>query len=276
MRHGKKFNHLGRTTSHRKAMLSNMATSLILHKRISTTLAKAKALRKYVEPILTRGKEDSTHSRRMVFSYLQNKESVKTLFDEVSEKIANRPGGYTRILKTGNRLGDNAEMCIIELVDYNENLIKEAKPSQGKKKRSRRGGKKKVETTEAASVQAEKVDEAIVDEISDGTVEPLVEQEKMQAEETVEVVEDTSEETVETKVEDTSEETVESKAEEAQPQIEEPQEEKVVTEDEKEETEAKQEEVKTEAKDQEEKKGESKKPSDDDDTVAPTDKEEEK
>ena len=260
-------------------MLSNMATSLILHKRISTTLAKAKALRKYVEPILTRGKEDSTHSRRMVFSYLQNKESVKTLFDEVSEKIANRPGGYTRILKTGNRLGDNAEMCIIELVDYNENLIKEAKPSQGKKKRSRRGGKKKVETTEAASVQAEKVDEAIVYETSDGTVEPLVEQEKVQdkkAEETVEVVEDTSEETVETKVEDTSEETVESKAEKAQPQIEEPQVEEVVTEDEKEETEAKQEEVKTEAKDQEEKKGESKKPSDDDDTVAPTDKEEEK
>ena len=279
MRHGKKFNHLGRTTSHRKAMLSNMATSLILHKRISTTLAKAKALRKYVEPILTRGKEDSTHSRRMVFSYLQNKESVKTLFDEVSEKIANRPGGYTRILKTGNRLGDNAEMCIIELVDYNENLIKEAKPSQGKKKRSRRGGKKKVETSEATSVQAEKVDEAIVDETSDGTVEPLVEQEKVQdkkAEETVEVVEDTSEETVETKVEDTSEETVESKAEEPQPQIEEPQVEEVVTEDEKEETEAKQEEVNTEAKDQEEKKGESKKPSDDDDTVAPTDKEEEK
>lgn len=268
MRHGKKFNHLGRTTSHRKAMLSNMATSLILHKRISTTLAKAKALRKYVEPILTRGKEDSTHSRRMVFSYLQNKESVKTLFDEVSEKIANRPGGYTRILKTGNRLGDNAEMCIIELVDYNENLIKEAKPSQGKKKRSRRGGKKKVETSEATSVQAEKVDEAIVDENSDGTVEPLVEQEK--------VPDKKAEETVEVKVEDTSEETVESKAEEAQPQIEEPQVEEVVTEDEKEETEAKQEEVKTEAKDQEEKKGESKKPSDDDDTVAPTEKEEEK
>ena len=273
MRHGKKFNHLGRTASHRKAMLSNMATSLILHKRISTTLAKAKALRKYVEPILTRGKEDSTHSRRMVFSYLQNKESVKTLFDEVSEKIANRPGGYTRILKTGNRLGDNAEMCIIELVDYNENLIKEAKPSQGKKKRSRRGGKKKVETPETASVQAEKVDEAIGDETSDETAEPLVEEAKVQDKK--------AEETVEDKVEDTSEETVESKAEEAQPQIEEPQVEEpqveeVVTEDENEETEAKPKEVKAQSKDQEEKKGKSKKPSDDDSTEATTDKDEEK
>jgi len=312
MRHGKKFNHLGRTASHRKAMLSNMATSLILHKRISTTLAKAKALRKYVEPILTRGKEDSTHSRRMVFSYLQNKESVKTLFDEVSEKIANRPGGYTRILKTGNRLGDNAEMCIIELVDYNENLIKEAKPSQGKKKRSRRGGKKKVETPETASVQAEKVDEAIGDETSDETAEPLVEEEKVQDKK--------AEETVEDKVEDTSEETVESKADEAQPQVEEPQveepqveepqveepqveepqveepqveepqepqveepqveepqvEEEVVTEDENEETEAKLKEVKAQSKDQEEKKGKSKKPSDDDSTEATTDKDEEK
>ena len=122
MRHGKKINHLGRTNTHRDAMLSNMASSLILHKRISTTIAKAKALRKFVEPLITKSKNDSTHSRRTVFSYLQNKETVKILFDEVSAKIADRPGGYTRILKTGNRPGDNADMCFIELVDYNEVL----------------------------------------------------------------------------------------------------------------------------------------------------------
>lgn len=123
MRHGKKINHLGRTSAHRKAMLSNMASSLIIHKRVSTTVAKAKALRKYVEPLLTKSKNDTTHSRRMVFSYLQDKDSTKELFDEVAGKIANRPGGYTRILKIGNRLGDNADMCIIELVDYNEDLL---------------------------------------------------------------------------------------------------------------------------------------------------------
>ena len=120
MRHGKKFNHLSRKSAHRKAMLANMASSLILHKRIKTTLAKAKALRVYVEPLITRSKDDSTHSRRVVFSYLQSKEAVTELFREISQKVANRPGGYTRILKTGNRLGDNAEMCIIEMVDYNE------------------------------------------------------------------------------------------------------------------------------------------------------------
>jgi large subunit ribosomal protein L17 len=125
MRHNKKFNHLGRTTSHRKAMLSNMASSLIQHKRIATTLAKAKALQVYVEPLLTKSKDDTTHSRRTVFSHLQNKEMVTELFQNVSVKIANRPGGYTRILRTGFRLGDNAEMCIIELVDYNENMLKE-------------------------------------------------------------------------------------------------------------------------------------------------------
>jgi large subunit ribosomal protein L17 len=125
MRHNKKFNHLGRKTAHRKAMLSNMASSLIQHKRIATTLAKAKALQVYVEPILTKSKEDTTHSRRLVFSLLQNKEIVTELFTSVSEKIADRPGGYTRILRTGFRLGDNAEMCIIELVDYNENMLKE-------------------------------------------------------------------------------------------------------------------------------------------------------
>lgn len=139
MRHGKKINHLSRTAPHRKAMLSNMATSLILNKRITTTVAKAKALRKYVEPLLTKAKSDTTHSRRMVFSYLNDKESVKTLFDEVATKIADRPGGYTRILKTGNRLGDNADMCIMELVDYNELLLGEEQPKK-KTRRSRRGG----------------------------------------------------------------------------------------------------------------------------------------
>ncbi len=154
MRHGKKFNHLSRTTSHRAAMLSNMASSLIISKRISTTVAKAKALRKYVEPLLTKSKTDDTHSRRVVFSYLQNKESVSELFNEVAEKIATRPGGYTRILKTGNRAGDNAEMCIIELVDYNELMQKEASEAKPKTRRSRRGGAKKAEDASAATTKA--------------------------------------------------------------------------------------------------------------------------
>lgn len=155
MRHGKKFNHLGRTASHRKAMLSNMASSLILHKRINTTVAKAKELRKYVEPLLTKAKDDTTHSRRIVFSYLHNKDSVKILFGEVAEKIASRPGGYTRILKTGHRLGDNADMCIIELVDYNELLLKEASTEKTKTRRSRRGGSKaKSETGEVKTPEA--------------------------------------------------------------------------------------------------------------------------
>jgi large subunit ribosomal protein L17 len=149
MRHGKKINHLGRTSSHRKAMLSNMAASLILHKRISTTLAKAKALRIYVEPLLTRSKDDSTHNRRMAFSYLQNKEAVTELFREISKKIAERPGGYTRILKTGNRLGDNADMCFIELVDYNETMIATKDTTKAKPTRRRRTtGKKKEDGTE--------------------------------------------------------------------------------------------------------------------------------
>lgn len=144
MRHKKSFNHLSRKPAHRKAMLSNMATSLILHKRISTTTAKAKALRMYIEPLITKAKEDSTHSRRMVFSYLQNKDAVTELFREVGAKTMKRPGGYTRILKTGTRLGDNADMCIIELVDYNENLLaaKEEKQQKSSSRRSRRGGKK--------------------------------------------------------------------------------------------------------------------------------------
>jgi large subunit ribosomal protein L17 len=152
MRHGKKINHLGRTASHRKALLSNLATSLILHKRIETTLAKAKALRKYVEPLLTKSKSDTTHARRTVFAYLQNKEAIKVLFDEISEKIASRNGGYTRIIKLGNRLGDNAEMCLIELVDYNELLLADRAEKAGKTKRSRRGKGKSGST--AAPVAA--------------------------------------------------------------------------------------------------------------------------
>ena len=140
MRHNKKFNHLGRKAAHRSAMLSNMACSLIMHKRISTTLAKAKALRMYVEPLLTKAKEDTMANRRLVFSQLKQKEVVTELFQNVSEKIANRPGGYTRILRTGFRLGDAAEMCIIELVDYNENMLKETKKAA--KKSTRRAGKK--------------------------------------------------------------------------------------------------------------------------------------
>ncbi|MCH5328723.1 MAG: 50S ribosomal protein L17 [Coprobacter sp.] len=140
MRHNKKFNHLSRTKSHRDAMLSNMASSLILHKRIFTTLAKAKALRMYAEPLINRAKEDTTASRRVVFKYLQNKEAVTELFKEVAAKIADRPGGYTRILKTGNRLGDNAKTCFIELVDYNENMLKEK--AAKKTTRTRRSKKK--------------------------------------------------------------------------------------------------------------------------------------
>lgn len=140
MRHNKSFNHLSRKKAHRDALLANMTISLIKHKRIFTTLAKAKALRMYAEPLINRAKEDSMANRRLVFSYLQNKEAVTELFREISQKIADRPGGYTRILKTGNRLGDNAQMCMIELVDYNENMLKEAAPAKkSRTRRSRRG-----------------------------------------------------------------------------------------------------------------------------------------
>ena len=139
MRHNKKFNHLGRTHSHRAALLANMTISLIMHKRIFTTLAKAKALRVYAEPLINRAKEDTTANRRLVFAHLQNKEAVTELFREISQKIADRPGGYTRILKTGNRLGDNAKTCFIELVDYNENMLKDK--SAAKKTRARRSHK---------------------------------------------------------------------------------------------------------------------------------------
>lgn len=161
MRHRKKFNHLGRKTAHRKAMLANMASSLILHKRISTTTAKAKALKMYVEPLITKSKNDTTHSRRIVFSYLKQKEAVTELFREVSPKITNRNGGYTRILKTGNRLGDNAEMCIVELVDFNETYTTEKKAEAKKSTRRRRGGK-----------SAAKAEETVVETKAEEATEP--------------------------------------------------------------------------------------------------------
>ena len=152
MRHNKKFNHLGRTASHRAAMLSNMAVSLIKHKRITTTVEKAKALKKYVEPLITKSKNDTTNSRRVVFSYLQDKFAVTELFKEISVKIADRPGGYTRIIKTGHRLGDNAAMCFIELVDYDENM---AKDTVKKATRTRRRSKKAAAEVTEAVVEAE-------------------------------------------------------------------------------------------------------------------------
>ena len=155
MRHNKKFNHLGRTASHRNAMLSNMACSLIKHKRITTTVAKAKALKKFVEPLITKSKDDTTSSRRVVFSNLQDKQVVTELFKEISVKIADRPGGYTRIIKTGHRLGDNAEMCFIELVDYNENMAKEKVA-----KKATRTRRSKKATTEAAAPAEAPVAEA--------------------------------------------------------------------------------------------------------------------
>ncbi|NCD70638.1 50S ribosomal protein L17 [Mucilaginibacter agri] len=160
MRHGKKHNHLGRTDSHRKAMLANMASSLIQHKRITTTLAKAKALRVYVEPILTKAKSDNTHSRRTVFSYLQSKDAVTELFRDIAVKIADRPGGYTRIIKMVNRLGDNAEMAMIELVDYNTVYGKEA-AAPAKKTTRRRAGSGKAK---AAAAEVTPADDAVVAE----------------------------------------------------------------------------------------------------------------
>ena len=200
MRHNKKINHLGRKTAHRKAMLANMASSLLMHKRISTTLAKAKALRMYVEPLITRGKSDTTHSRRVVFSYLQDKDAVSELFREIATKIADRPGGYTRILKTGNRLGDNAEMCIMELVDYNEAMLAaKDDAAKSKKRRSRRAGAKKDEVVAAAPAKAK----------TEAKAKPV-------AKEEVKVVEDAEvvEEVVETPVAETEETIEEPKADE--------------------------------------------------------------
>ena len=162
MRHGKKFNHLGRQHSHREAMLSNMSSSLILHKRISTTVAKAKALRKYVEPLITRSKDDSTHSRRTVFSYLQNKLAVAELFREVAPKIADRPGGYTRIIRLENRPGDNAEMCMMELVDFNLIYGVDGKESPAKKAK---GTRRKSTTKKLAGTTTDGEADATVSEV---------------------------------------------------------------------------------------------------------------
>ena len=163
MRHAKSINHLGRTDAHRKALMSNMATSLIMHKRISTTLAKAKELRKFVEPLVTRSKHDTTHSRRVVFSELQNKYAVTELFREISQKVSTRPGGYTRILKTGFRKGDNAEMCIIEFVDYNETYTTE-------------GGKKKSTRTRRSSKKAAKTEEVVAETATETAAEAVAEE----------------------------------------------------------------------------------------------------
>jgi large subunit ribosomal protein L17 len=176
MRHGKKINHLGRTDSHRKAMLANMASSLILHKRITTTLAKAKALRVYVEPILTKAKNDTTHSRRTVFSYLQDKETVTILFREIAEKIANRPGGYTRIIKMENRLGDNAEMALIELVDYNTVYGKDVAKAEKKSTRRRGGAGKAKGAAPAASAAVTPADDAVVIEEPKAEAKPAAEE----------------------------------------------------------------------------------------------------
>jgi len=159
MRHGKRFNHLSRKAPHRKSMLSNMASSLIIHKKIETTVAKAKALRTYVEPLITKSKSDTTHSRRQVFSLLQDKNSVNELFNNVSEKIADRPGGYTRIIKMGNRLGDNAEMCVIELVDYNLLLLGEEKDKKTKSRRRRRRRKTSQKPVDDKSIASKSKDE---------------------------------------------------------------------------------------------------------------------
>ncbi|MGB0592749.1 MAG: 50S ribosomal protein L17 [Flavobacteriales bacterium] len=209
MRHGKKFNHLGRKTAHRKAMLSNMACSLIEHKRIKTTVAKAKALRKFVEPLITKSKTDTTHSRRIVFSHLRQKEVVTELFGDVASKVATRNGGYTRILRTGNRLGDNAEMCFIELVDYNETYVTD-KPKKKAKSTRRSGGAKKAsaattpaveeavvveETTSEETVVEETKTEEVVAETTEAPAAEVVAEEKAEAtEETSEVKEEETKE----------------------------------------------------------------------------------
>jgi len=199
MRHNKKFNHLGRTSAHRKSMLSNMACSLILHKRITTTTAKAKALKMYVEPLITKSKEDTTSNRRVVFSYLKSKTSVSELFRDISPKIADRPGGYTRILKTGTRLGDSAEMCILELVDYNENMLA-ARDDKKAATRRRRGTKKKADAPVAAANK--KVAATPVAKVEDAKV---VEEAVVETPETV--VEETATDVVEETTTDEAEET---------------------------------------------------------------------
>lgn len=265
MRHRRKINHLSRKSAHRKAMMANMASSLILHKRIHTTVAKAKALRTYVEPLITKSKlsvttktsvEEASHLRRSVFSYLQNKDAVTELFREVSSKVAERPGGYTRIIKTGTRLGDNAEMCMMELVDYNENLLEEKTASEGKSKRRRRGGKKKAEgtpaeaTTAAVATGATAVEDNATEEepvvASEGTEDPAVEEvepkseteEAKAADAKAEEVEDAAE-VADAPAEEKKDEPAEAKTEPA----DKPEEEKPSDENKEEKVEAKKEEV---------------------------------
>ncbi len=220
MRHGKKFNHLGRKTAHRSAMLSNMASSLIMHKRINTTVAKAKALKKYIDPILTKSKTDDTHSRRVVFSYLQDKESVTELFSTVAEKIANRPGGYTRILRTGSRLGDNAEMCVMELVDFNELLIKEDGGGKAKTRRSRRGGKSKEKEVATQEEVAEVVEEAATEAEANEESQAATEETTVEdvATEEVEATEEIVEEVAEPEVQTEEEPAAEASTEDATPE----------------------------------------------------------
>ena len=191
MRHGKKFNHLSRTATHRRAMLSNMATSLIMHKRITTTLAKAKALRVYVEPLITRSKDDTTHSRRVVFSYLQSKEAVTELFRDISPKVAERPGGYTRIIKLGQRLGDNADMAMIELVDFNLNLLGEKATVKAKgTRRGRRGaGKKGAEEAVVATAGNTKAAKSTAKTVAEPAA-PAVKEPEEKIEEITDTVED--------------------------------------------------------------------------------------
>jgi len=197
MRHNKKINHLGRKSAHRNAMLSNMACSLILHKRITTTTAKAKALKMFVEPLITKSKDDTTSNRRVVFSYLKSKTSVSELFRDISPKIADRPGGYTRILKTGLRAGDSAEMCILELVDYNENMLA-AKDDKKAKSSRRRGAKKKADAPVAAAAKKVAAPVAKVEE-AEVVEEAVVETPEAVVEETVtDVAEETTEEATET------------------------------------------------------------------------------
>ena len=210
MRHGKKFNHLSRKTAHRKAMLSNMACSLIEHKRIKTTLAKAKALRKFVEPLITKSKIDTTHSRRIVFSHLRQKEVVTELFGDIASKVATRDGGYTRILRIGNRLGDNAQMCFIELVDYNETYVTEKTKKKTKSTRRSSGGAKKVSAATPAAEEAVVVEETTSDEtiLEESKAEEVV-TEKTEAPATEDLAEEKAEatkEASEVKEEETKEE----------------------------------------------------------------------
>jgi len=224
MRHGKKFNHLSRQAPHRKAMLANMACSLIEHKRINTTVAKAKALQKYIEPLITKSKTDSTHSRRIVFSYLRQKEAVTELFRDVSVKVADRPGGYTRILKTGFRSGDNAQMALIELVDYNENMLQDAKQKSSSSRRRRRGGAKKKDTTTVAETNIETTEAEtkaeVIEELTTDTVEEVA----------TEAVEETKEETKAAETTLVTEEPIEEVKAEEVVEVEAPAEEEVVEE----------------------------------------------